>query len=142
RTGFEILLNKSGGMVERLQQQDSAFRSHTFISLDRLNIAESLRAAILRCAHSEQEVAEALESESSPSETNIGRLEMLSQSKDPGPNGMAAVIPRQRIRPGIAFAASQKVAVRISRDKASQWSFHGEVGQAQVQSVRRCHPDG
>ena len=64
-------------MMEPLRQQGGALRSDTFVRLDRLNVAESLRTAILRGAHSQQEVGEVLKREPSSSETNVGRFQML-----------------------------------------------------------------
>ena len=64
-------------MVEPLRKHDGAQRSHAFVGLDRLNIAESLRTAILRRTHSQQEVGEVLKRKPSSGETNVGGFQML-----------------------------------------------------------------
>ena len=58
--------------------EDGAIRSDTVVGLNSLNIAESLRTAILGGAHSEQEIAEALKREPTSSKTNIGGVETLA----------------------------------------------------------------
>ena len=64
-------------MVELLRKHDSAPGSHTFVGLDRLNIAESLRTAVLGRTHPQQEIGEVLKRKPSSSETNVGGLQML-----------------------------------------------------------------
>src|SRR5262249_20113841 len=102
-----------------LRKHDGAPRPHTLVGLDRLNVAESLGAAILGRTHSEQKIGEVLKRQPSSSEANVGGFQMLCQHKDARANRMLAVNPRKSIRPRIRFAAVQPVAKHISRLKTS-----------------------
>ena len=70
-------LSKLRGMAKSLRKRDAAVNSEAVVGLDRLNIAEPLRTAILSRTHSEQEVGEVLKCEPSSSETDVGGFQML-----------------------------------------------------------------
>jgi hypothetical protein len=105
-------------MIDSVGTYDFAPRSQAYICFDRLNIAESLRTAVLGRAHSQQKVGKVLKGNPS-SGLAAEALQILPKDEDSGANGVLAVNPGKRISPRICLSSAPVIVVDIPYSKAS-----------------------